>query len=466
VRAEFINHRFNARIEDFNTVEAWRGFQAGDGFSNRRKPAVSTMNLSDLTPMRTIWTGHLYNPNPMYPPRTPPLFYATTEGQTPFRFHWHVSDIGHGAIFGIVGAGKSTLLQFMIAQAFKILGMQVFVFDRGMSSFILTKALGGEHCHFGNDRISAAPLINVDQEIERQWAHGYMVTLLRMALDRPLSPTEDDALWRALELLAKLPPHLRTVTSLQGIIQDPILKAGLGRYTLKGPMGQYLDANQDALLDNRLVTFELETLQHTEALIPVLLYLFHRIEQRLDGRPTFIVVDESWLALTKSFFGTKLEQWLRDCRKQNGAVWLATQSLDDVRRSEYRSVILESCASKIYLANPQALTPNMIEVYRDFGLNEKQIEIIGSEMMPKRHYLLVSPDGCREFDLELDPVTLSFVGVSSKEHIQRVRELIAEHGERWPGYWLRERGLPQAADEFERYTAEITAGTDQRAAAL
>jgi type IV secretory pathway VirB4 component len=137
-----------------------------------------------------------------------------------------------------------------------------------------------------------------------------------------------------------------------------------------------------------------------------------------------------------------------------------------VRRSDYRSVILESCASKIYLANPQALTPNMIEVYRDFGLNEKQIEIISSEMLPKRHYLLVSPDGCREFDLELDPVTLSFVGVSSKEHIQRVRELIAQHGELWPGYWLRERGLQQAADEFERYAAETTAGTDQRAAAL
>ena len=96
----------------------------------------------------------------------------------------------------------------------------------------------------------------------------------------------------------------------------------------------------------------------------------------------------------------------------------------------------------------------MIEIYRDFGLNEKQIEIIGSEMLPKRHYLLVSPDGCREFDLELDPVTLSFVGVSSKEHIQRVRELIAEYDNKWPAQWLRERGLGQAADELESYAIE------------
>jgi type IV secretion system protein VirB4 len=449
MRALFSHHQFNARIEDFNTVEAWRGFLPGDGFSNRRKPVVSTMNLSDLTPMRTTWTGDLYNPNPMYPPKTPPLFYATTEGQTPFRFHPHVSDVGDGAIFGPIGSGKTTLIDFMIAQSFKIERMQVFVFDRGLGSYVLTKAAGGQHWHLGNDPMSAAPLINIDQETEREWAHGYISTLLRIALDRVLLPLEDDALWRALELLARMPRHFRTITALQGAIQDSVLKAGLARYTLKGPMGRYLDANEDALLDSRFVTFELETIQNNEALIPVLLYLFHRVEQRLDGRPTLIVVDESWVALTKSFFGATLEKWLRDTRKQNGAVWLATQSLDDLRRSDYKSVIIESCASKIYLANPEAQTPNMIEIYRDFGLNEKQIEIIGSEMIPKRHYLLVSPAGCRQFDLELDPVTLSFVGASSKEHIQRARKLIAEHGTRWPIYWLRERGLPEAADELE-----------------
>jgi type IV secretion system protein TrbE len=461
VRALFSHHRFNARVEDFNTVEAWRGFLPGDGFSNRRKPVVSTMNLADLTPMRTIWTGDLYNPNPMYPPRTPPLFYATTEGQTPFRFHLHVSDVGAGAIFGPIGTGKTTLFGFMIAQSFKVPGMQVFVFDRGLGSFVLTKAAGGQHWHLGEDAISAAPLINVDQEVEREWAHGYVSTLLQIALNRPLSLLEGEALWRALELLAAGPRRFRTITNLQGVLQEPILKGALARYTLQGPMGRYLDAYEDALLASRFVTFELETIQNNEALIPVLLYLFHRIEQRLDGRPTLIVVDESWVALTKSFFGAKLEEWLRTCRKKNAAVWLATQSLADLHRSEYRSVILESCASKIYLANPEAQTPNMIEIYRDFGLNEKQIQLTGNEMMPKRHYLLVSPKGCRQFDLELDPVTLSFVGAGSKEHIQRARELIAEHGEHWPAAWLRERGLSEAADEFE----QIAGSSNEYAAA-
>jgi type IV secretion system protein VirB4 len=437
-----------ARIEDFNTVEAWRGFLPGDGFSNIRRPLINTMNLSDFVPMTTLWAGELYNPNPMYPPQSPPLFYATSHGQTPFRFHPHVGDVGHGIAVGPIGSGKSTLLDYLIAQSFRIPDMQVFVFDKGYSSFILTKACGGQHWDLGNDPISAAPLIKVDQDIEREWAHGYIKALVQVSLGRELAPLEDDAVWRALELLAGRPREYRTITALQGMVQDDEIKAALSRYTLKGPMGRYIDDNEDALLTARFTTFELETLQHSESLIPMLLYLFHRIEQRLDGRPTLVVIDEAWVALTKSFFGAKLEEWLRTMRKKNAMVWLATQSLDDLRRSEYRSIILESCPTKIYLPAAEASTPNMANAYRDFGLTDRQIEII-AEATPKRHYYLVSPKGKRLFDLALDPATLSFVGASSKEHIRRVRELIAEFGDRWPAQWLRERGLPQWADELD-----------------
>jgi type IV secretion system protein VirB4 len=448
VRKLFSHHNFVARIEDFNTVEAWRSSLAGDGFSNIRRPLVNTMNLADLMPMTTLWTGDLYNPNPMYPPKSPPFFYATSDGQTAFRFHPHVSDVGHGIIVGPIGAGKSTIIDFMIAQSFRIPDMQVFVFDKGYSSFILTKACGGQHWDLGNDMISAAPLINVDQDIEREWADGYVSALTRAALRRDLTPIEDDALWRALELLGRHPRHQRTITALQARVQNDELKQALTRYTLKGPMGRYIDDSEDALLTDRFITFEMETLQNNEALIPMLLYLFHRIEQRLDGRPTLVVIDEAWVALSKSFFGAKIEEWLRDWRKKNAAVWLATQSLDDLRRSEYRSVILESCHTKVYLPNPEAGTDNIADIYRDFRLSDRQIQII-AEAVAKREYYLVSHKGRRLIDLALEPATLSFVGASSKEHIRRVRELIAEHGARWAVYWLRERGLAEAADELE-----------------
>ena len=453
VRKLFSHHGFVARIEDFNTVEAWRSSLAGDGFSNIRRPLVNTMNFADLMPMTTLWTGDQYNPNPMYPSESPPMFYATSAGQTAFRFHPHVSDVGHGIIIGPIGSGKSTFIDFMIAQSFRIPDMQVFVFDKGYPSFILTKACGGQHWDLGNDPISAAPLINVDQDIEREWAHGYVSGLLRTALRRELQPIEDDAAWRALELLGRRPRHQRTMTALQINVQNDELKQALTRYTLKGPMGRYIDAHEDALLTERFITFEMETLQNNKALIPMLLYLFHRIEQRLDGRPTLVVIDEAWVALSKSFFGAKIEEWLRSWRKKNAAVWLATQSLDDLRRSDYRAVILESCHSQIYLGNPEAATHNIADIYRDFGLSDRQIQII-AEAVAKREYYLVSPNGRRLFDLALEPLTLSFVGASSKEDIKRARELMAEHGEGWPGHWLRERGVSGSAEEFEQLAGQ------------
>jgi type IV secretion system protein TrbE len=66
------------------------------------------------------------------------------------------------------------------------------------------------------------------------------------------------------------------------------LSEGLDAYSMSGPLGRFLDADHDALLSSRFITFELETLMAMgqKVLIPVLLYLFHRIDQRLDGRPT------------------------------------------------------------------------------------------------------------------------------------------------------------------------------------
>jgi type IV secretion system protein VirB4 len=396
----------------------------------------------------------------MYPPGTPPLFHATGDGQTPFRFHPHVSDVGHGLVMGNIGSGKSTLLDLIMAQAFRVPEMQVFCFDKGYSSFILTKACGGQHWDLGNDEISAAPLIGVDQKAEQDWAHGYVTALLRLSLNRPLVPPEDAAVWRAIELMAIKPRQHRTMTGLQGALQNNELKQALHRYLLGGSVGRYLDADEDALLDSRFVTFELESIQNGEAFIPVLLYLFHRIEQRLDGRPMLVVIDEAWVALTKSFFGAKLEEWLRTLRKKNAAVWLATQSLDDLRQSEYRSVVLESCPTKIYLPNPEATTPNMAGIYRDFGLSDRQIEII-AEAIPKRHYYLVSRLGRRLFDLALEPATLAFIGASSKNDLLRARNMIAEYGDRWPAEWLRERGLGEWAD-YWLAAADTEAASDSR----
>ena len=184
--------------------------------------------------------------------------------------------------------------------------------------------------------------------------------------------------------------------------------------------------------------------------IPVLTYLFHRIEQRLDGRPTFIIIDEAWVVLANTTFGAKLEEWLRTFRKKNAAVVLATQSLSEIANSPYRDVILESCPTKLYLPNAEARNPQTRELYRKFGLSDRQIDII-AEAAPKRDYYYISPLGRRLFQFALGPAALAFIGAGSKEDVLAARQMIGEFGERWPVEWLRSRGLTEWADYLARH---------------
>jgi type IV secretion system protein VirB4 len=234
-----------------------------------------------------------------------------------------------------------------------------------------------------------------------------------------------------------------------------MLRDGLNAYSVSGPLGRFFDAEQDSLGQCRFQTFEIEALMAggEAVVVPVLTYLFHRIDQRLDGRPTLIVLDEAWVMLANSLFGAKIEEWLRTLRKKNAAVILATQSLSEVANSPQRDVILESCPTKILLPNPEAQNPNITELYREFGLTERQIEIV-AHATPKRHYYYVSPLGRRLFELGLGSATLTMIGTAGKEDILRAKHLINEHGDQWAYHWLQ----LNLGDEWANYWRKLAAG--------
>ena len=190
-----------------------------------------------------------------------------------------------------------------------------------------------------------------------------------------------------------------------------------------------------------------------QVLLPVLTYLFHAIDRRLDGRPTLIVLDEAWVMLANGAFGAKIEEWLRTLRKKNAAVVLATQSLTEVANSPVRDVILESCPTKILLPNPEALNPATGELYRKLGLSNRQIEIVASAV-PKRHYYYLSPMGRRLFDLSVEPVAIAFTGAGSKEEILTAKRMRQEHGRHWPEHWLRDRGLDDWSECWRKLAAD------------
>ena len=103
------------------------------------------------------------------------------------------------------------------------------------------------------------PFSRIDRDAERMWAHDWLELLLRLQ-NVALLPEYRKALWRALELLASSPSSARTITDLINTVQEHALRDGLGRYSVTGPLGRFLDADQDGLDDGRFQTFEIETL--------------------------------------------------------------------------------------------------------------------------------------------------------------------------------------------------------------
>lgn len=459
VLKQFQHHGFDARIEHINANDAYLGSLPGHGYYNVRRPLLHSQNLADLLPIMSTWPGQEHNSCPYFAEKSPALCHATTSGTTPFRLNLHVGDVGHTLVFGPTGSGKSTLLALLIAQFFRYPNAQVFCFDKGYSAFVLTNAAGGVHHDLGGDEISFCPLARIDNEVERTWAQEWLETLLHLQNIRPL-PEHRSALWRALGLLAEAPEQARTITDLLNTVQDKLLRDNLAPYSVSGPLGRFLDADRDTLAKSRFQTFELEALMAMGEgiLLPVLTYLFRCIDRRLDGRPTLIVLDEAWVMLANSLFGAKVEEWLRTLRKKNAAVVLATQSLSEVANSAVRDIILESCPTKILLANPEARNRAIAELYRKFGLTNRQIDII-ADAVPKRHYYYVSPLGRRLFELSVEAATLSFIGAGSKEEILAARRLMSAYGEQWPYEWLKQRGLEEWSNYWLSLFRESRAAT-------
>ena len=186
-------------------------------------------------------------------------------------------------------------------------------------------------------------------------------------------------------------------------MQDKEIKDALTPYTVDGPYGRLLDAEGDTLGYARWQVFEMHepTRSYPQAVMPVLTYLFHRLDQRFGKAPTLLILDEGWLFLDDPVFAPKIREWLKTLRKKKVYVVFASQSLADLAQSPILATVKESCYTKIYLPNATALDDERSrDFYRGFGLNDSQIGLIATAT-PKREYYFTSPLGNRLFSLNL-----------------------------------------------------------------
>lgn len=435
---------FTCIHESLNAVDAWLGTLPGHVYANIRQPPISTLNLAHMMPVSAVWAGEARNDHL----DGPPLLLGKTSGSTPFRLSLHVGDVGHTLVVGPTGAGKSVLLALIVLQFGRYPGAHVFAFDFGRSMRAAALAMGGDWYNLGEPEaadIRLQPMANIDDKSERAWAAEWISELLQRQ-GVTVGPEVREHIWSALSSLAAAPRQERTLTGLCVLLQSQVLKQALAPYCLYGPHGSLLDADSETLHENRVQVFEIQGLVGTVAAPAVLSYLFHRLEASLDGRPTLIVIDEGWLALDDDAFAAKLKEWLKTLRKANASVIFATQSLADIERSPLASILIESCPSRIFLPNVNALEPQIRAIYRRFGLNDRQIEIL-ARAIPKQDYYLQSPCGDRLFELGLDEVGLALCATSSKGDQAAIDQIVAGAAAgSFLHAWLLHKQLTWAAD--------------------
>ncbi len=380
-----------------------------------------------------------------------------TTSATPFFFNFHHGDLGNFSVIGPSGSGKTVVMNFLAAQAQKF-RPRTILFDKDRGAELFIRGIGGRY-----DRINSGeptgfnPLSLPDNPSNRAFLRDWMGVLL--AAD---GPEEFAAISAAVDAAYANDPGLRRLRHFKELLAGAKrpepgdladrLSAWIGGAELNGGEHAWLfDNEHDALdLDQRVLGFDMtQLLENPRLRTPTMMYLFHRIDERLDGEPTMILIDEGWKALDDEVFAARIRDWLKTLRKRNALVGFATQSARDALESRISTALVEQTATMIFMPNSRARA----EDYCDgFGLTDHELALIRSLPAHSRCFLVRQPDASVVVRLDLSGAPEVLTVLSGREASVRRLDLLREAVGDEPSAWypaLTNRAWPDGASETD-----------------
>ncbi len=411
----------------------WAQFPGNDDFVARRA-LVSTRNFASLASWHSFPTGQASG-NHWGPAIT--LLETTAAG--PYHFSFHQGDLGNFTVIGPSGSGKTVVVNFLLAQAQRLAPRTVFFDkDRGAEAFL--RAMGGRYDVLRPGQPSGLnPLLLDDTAENRRFLIEWVRRLV--AGGDALSAQDEALVEHAVAVNMAAPAHLRRLGTFAQLLRGSArphpgdLGARLAPWIDGGEHAWLFDNAEDRLgLDTRVLGFDMtRLLDDPRTRTPAMMYLFHRIEERLDGTPTIIVVDEGWKALDDDAFVARIRDWEKTIRKRNGIVGFATQSAEDALDSRIASAIVDQAATQIFMPNPRAKA----EHYCDgFGLTRHEFEIIRVLPDTSRAFLIKHGRDSVVAQLDLSGEAELLTILSGRETtVRRLDAIRAEVGDD-PAAWL------------------------------
>jgi len=382
---EFSNVGINAVREKINLEPAYWGQMPGNDDYLVRKATINTLNLAAFASFHNYPSGkrvgnHWGNAVTVF---------NTTSG-TPFFFNFHHRDVGHSTIIGPTGAGKTVLMNFLCVQAQKF-NPRTFFFDKDRGAEIFIKAIDGVHFFLDpGHETGFNPLQLPDTNENRAFLMDWLKALVTGEDMPSLTPEDIDTIKEAIAGNYKLPQEERrlgNVSAFLGMGGPGSLASRLAMWHSDGSHAKLFDNAEDRLDFNKASSFGFEMnniLKDKDSIGPVLLYLFHKINLSLDGRPTLIILDEAWALIDNDVFAPKIKDWLKVMRKLNAMVVFATQSVEDAANSDISDTLIQQTATQIFLPNLKAT-----HLYKDvFMLSEREYQIIKTTDPSSRFFLV------------------------------------------------------------------------------
>lgn len=403
----------------------WAQFPANFKYIARRG-LVSTTNFSGLASGHNFASGTAEG---NHWGQAVTLLETTAAG--PYFFNFHHGDLGNFTVIGPSGSGKTVILNFLLAQARKF-NPRIIFFDKDRGAELFIRATGGRYDRLSPEVSSGLnPLQLEDNATNRQFLTDWL-TLLAGIVD----VEENARIKDAVDANFAQPIEHRRLRYLAELFRGSARPASDDLWSrLKPWWGDgaraWLFDNESDLTDlkSRTVGFDMTAiLDDPVARTPAMMYLFHRVEERLDGSPAIIVVDEGWKALDDDIFVRRIKDWEKTIRKRNGIVGFATQSARDALDSEIASAIIEQAATQLFMVNPKATAEDYIT---GFGLTPHELDLVRT-LPDSAHCFLIKHGGesvVVRLDLTREKDLLTIL--SGRERTVRLLDALREeHGDR------------------------------------
>ncbi|HYF98322.1 MAG TPA: hypothetical protein VD770_05005, partial [Coxiellaceae bacterium] len=334
------------------------------------------------------------------------LMLTETPSKTPLYFNLHekasgrLDDLpkGHTTIIGPSNAGKTVLLTTIDAM-FQKYSIRSYFFDRNYGCEIYIRAVGGHYHRLVPGEVTGWNPCQLEDTPKNRHFLAEFLTALCTSSQNSLTPSDLNQITEVVERNYSLPLERRNLSTIASFFRlDFSGLESLSRYC-KSTNRNGKSGDRSYLFDNEQDNFNTSAsslgfdMTHwlsdvgdpPDELLPISMYLFHRIDEHLDGRLTGLYLDEGWQFLNQPYWQKKLDEYLVTWRKRNAFLVFASQLPDKVAASSLGPALIQGSATNIFLANPKAQEADYCD---SFKLSQREFELIRSTPIQSRYFLM------------------------------------------------------------------------------